>query len=97
MVSPVRIRKTRVQVADEWRGYRDKVWEQRIEIVSRETGEALAVCHIGDEALTERIADLLSEKGLRREADQFRAMVADDRRGRLQPERRGVVARMLGL
>lgn len=53
---------------------------QKLEVVHRDSGGVLAWCYIGDEVNTERIADILSAKGLRREAMEFRQLVADDRR-----------------
>lgn len=54
---------------------------QILEVIHRDSGGVLAWCYIGDEVNTERIADILSEKGLRTEAMTWRQMVADDRRG----------------
>jgi len=53
---------------------------QKIEVESRDTGDVLAWCFIGDEYHTEKIADLLSAKGLRTAAQEFREMVAADRK-----------------
>jgi hypothetical protein len=44
------------------------------------TGEMLATCMMSDESSLETIADCLSAKGLRQEANNFRRMMMDSRR-----------------
>ena len=57
----------------------------KIEVESRDTGDVLAWCWIGDEAMCERIADILSAKYLGAAAMEFRAMVAADRKAAMRP------------
>ncbi len=51
-----------------------------IEITHAKTSELLATCMIGDDYSTEKIADMLSEKRLWREANRFRAMMQQSRK-----------------
>ena len=62
--------------------YRNGPKKNRIEIEHNESGEILAQCMVGDDIMTERIADILSAKRLPREAQAFRQLVRDARRGR---------------
>jgi hypothetical protein len=57
-----------------------------VEIEHAETGKILAKCMIGDDDNMERIADILSQKKLPREAMALRRMVQEARR----PAGRGI-------
>lgn len=51
-----------------------------LEVEHSRTGEMLATCEIGDDETVERIADILSSKGLREEAGALRRLRDDARR-----------------
>ncbi len=51
-----------------------------VEVERAETGDVLAHCRIGDDASMEAIADILSAKGLPREAMAMRQLMMDARR-----------------
>jgi hypothetical protein len=57
----------------------------KIEVESNSTGDILAWCWIGDEAMGEKIADILSSKYLGTAAMEFREMVAADRKAAMRP------------
>ncbi len=52
----------------------------QVEITSRDTGDTLAYCMIGDDDMVERIADILSAKRLPEDAARLRQMAMDARR-----------------
>jgi len=58
----------------------------RLEVEHAATNEILAHCQIGDDDAVERIADILSEKRLPREAMALRKLMMDARR----PAGRGI-------
>jgi len=51
-----------------------------LEVEMDSTGEILASCMVSDDANVQRIADLLSEKGLKREAMAFRNLARQEGR-----------------
>lgn len=70
--------------------------KQRIEVESRDTGDILATCNIGDELMCERIADILSSKYLGAAAMEFREMVQQDRRAAMRPPKPTLIDRIFG-
>ena len=53
-----------------------------VEVTSAKTGDLLAWSQIGNDAGVEAIADILSAKGLWREANRLRSMVQKLRQGK---------------
>jgi hypothetical protein len=62
--------------------YTSGVRKHRVEVELKATGAVLASCYIGDDEAMETIADLLSAKGLAREAMALRKLMTDARKVR---------------
>jgi hypothetical protein len=60
-----------------------QIRNNKLQVESRETGDLLACCFLGDEAMVESIADSLSARRLGKDAEKVRRLV-EERRPRLR-------------
>lgn len=63
-----------------------EIEKNRVEIKLKDPKQTLATFRLGDDTMVERIADILSSKGLKREAMKLRQLMMDARK----PVGRGV-------
>lgn len=71
----------------------------KVEVLMRETKDVLAHCLIRDDEAVERIADILSQKRLNREAMELRQMMMDARKPRkkeTESGRTGLLKKVFG-